>query len=302
MASTDSSRLTPVPPAEPLAPWFGGEKLLAKRIAARIEAIPHTCYAEPFSGMGGVLLLAKRIAARIEAIPHTCYAEPFSGMGGVLLRRRTRSKSEILNDRNGDIVNLFRVAREHPDELMRQFDWCLSSRTEFARLVAVAPETLTDVQRAARFMYLQQMMFGGKPASLASPGTMGPSVHHLSKIRPQRLWRLIDGAHRRLQGVHVECLDWATFIERYDRPFTVFYIDPPYWGHERDYGKDLFARSDFVRMAELLAGLEGRFILSLNDRPEVRELFGGFELEEVRTTYSANARSTRRVGELLIGN
>ena len=55
-------------------------------------------------------------------------------------------------------------------------------------------------------------------------------------------------------------------------------------------------------MAEILRRLKGRFILSLNDRPEVRETFAGFEIEEVTTRYSANARATRRAGELLIGN
>ena len=112
--------------------------------------------------------------------------------------------------------------------------------------------------------------------------------------------RLILAAHARLQAVHIECLGWATFIARYDKPFTLFYIDPPYWGHEADYGKGLFAREDFARMAEMLAGLKGRFILSLNDRPEVRALFKGFAIEEVETRYSANAKSTRRAGELLI--
>ena len=113
--------------------------------------------------------------------------------------------------------------------------------------------------------------------------------------------RLIVAAHRRLQGVQIECLDWAEFIRRYDKPFTLFYIDPPYWGHETDYGKGLFAREDFARMAEILRGLEGRFLLSINDHPEVRETFAGFEIEEVETRYSANAKATRRVGELLIG-
>ena len=94
---------------------------------------------------------------------------------------------------------------------------------------------------------------------------------------------LIRAAHGRLQGVHIECLDWAAFIPRYDRPFTLFYIDPPYWGHEADYGRGLFARGDFARLAEVLRGIKGRFILSLNDHPEVRRLFAWAELEAVRT-------------------
>ena len=60
--------------------------------------------------------------------------------------------------------------------------------------------------------------------------------------------RLITAAHRWLQGVHIDCRDWAEFVKRWDRPFTLFYIDPPFWGHEADYGKGLFERDDFARM------------------------------------------------------
>ena len=259
--------LREISPAEPIAPWFGGKKYLARRI---IE--------------------------RIEAIPHRCYAEPFLGMGGVFLRRAKRPPVEIVNDINGDIVNLFRVVREHPDELVRQFRWALASRREFRRLLEIPPETLTDVQRAARFAYLQRLRFSGVPTGTG----MNFTAYHASRLTADKMHRLIEAAHRRLQGVQIECLPWGEFIRRYDRPFTLFYIDPPYWGHEADYGKGLFVRDDFALMVELLAGLKGRFILSLNDRTEVRELFKGFDIEEVETRYSANAKATRRVGELLI--
>ena len=145
--------LRPTAPAEPLAPWFGGKKYLAKRI---IE--------------------------RIEAIPHDCYAEPFCGMGGIFLRRGRRPRSEALNDINGEIINLFRIVREHPDELARHFDLALSSRAEFARLLKTPPEILTDIQRAARFAYLQRLAFGGKPSDA------GRAVHAaLDRHRPARL-------------------------------------------------------------------------------------------------------------------
>jgi len=268
--STPEHPLAPVEPAEPLAPWLGGKRNLAKRLVARIEATPHDCY-----------------------------AEPFCGMAGVFFRRRRRPKSELVNDINGEIVNLFRVVREHPDELARQFEWGLSSRGEFRRLLDVPPATLTDVQRAARFAYLQNLRFAGKPSGTSV--NFGP--FYPNRLRAARMRRRIEAAHRRLQGVHVECLDWDVFIPRYDRPFTLFYIDPPYWGHEADYGRGIFAREDFARMAELLRGMKGRFILSLNDRPEVRETFDGFEIEAVTTSYSANAKSDkRRAGELLISN
>ena len=231
--------LRDVEPAEPIAPWLGGKKNLAKRIIARVEATPHDCY-----------------------------AEPFCGMAGVFLRRTARPKAEILNDINGDIVNLYRVVREHPGELARQFDWTLGSRSEFRRLLEVPPATLTDVQRAARFAYLQNLRFAGKPSGTSV--NFGP--YYANRMRAPRMHRRIEIAHRRLQGVHIESLPWDVFIDRYDRPFTLFYIDPPYWGHEADYGKGLFARDDFARMAELLRGLKGRFILSLRPPRGARDL------------------------------
>ena len=267
-----SSTLEPVEPAEPIAPWIGGKRLLARHIAARIEAIPHGCY-----------------------------AEPFVGMGGVFLRRSKRPASEVVNDINGDIVNLFRVVREHPEELNRQFEWALAARGEFRRLVAIPPSTLTDIQRAARFAVLQVMSFGGRPAG--RPGDMGTTApRYAERMYVDRMRRYVGAAHRRLQRVLVECMDWEAFIDRYDRPSTLFYVDPPYWGHESDYGRGVFSRDDFGRMAETLEAVRGRFVLSLNDRPEVRRVFREFDLEPVTTRYSANARAGRQAAELLISN
>jgi len=87
------------------------------------------------------------------------------------------------------------------------------------------------------------------------------------------------------------------FIPRYDRPFTLFYIDPPYWGHEADYGRDLFARG---WLAEVLHSIKGRFILSINEHPEVRRLFAWAEIEVVRSAYTFNYRVRRPAQELLI--
>ena len=267
-----ASTLVPVPAAEPLSAWIGGKRLLAKRIIARVEAVEHGCY-----------------------------AEPFVGMGGVFLRRGKRPKSEVVNDINGDIVNLFRIVQEHPDELARQFNWTLAARTTFRRLVDTPPATLTDIQRAARFAYLQILSFGGRPAE--TRGAFKTSApYDGARLRSDRVKRLIAAAHERLQRVHIECMDWADFIARFDKPFTLFYVDPPYWGHETDYGKGLFAREDFRRMAEVLGAIKGWFILSLNDRPEVRECFRAFDLEEVTTSYTSNAKAARRAGELLISN
>lgn len=87
-------------------------------------------------------------------------------------------------------------------------------------------------------------------------------------------------------AVVIEYLDWHAFIERYDKTGTLFYIDPPYWGNENDYGKRMFGRAQFELLAAKLAKIKGKFLLSLNNRPEVRDVFKGFKFEEVRLTYS----------------
>ncbi len=144
--------------------------------------------------------------------------------------------------------------------------------------------------------YVAASCGSGEPTHLATPGQTGPSTHHPARLTAARMRRLIGAAHERLQGVHIECLDWDVFVRRYDRPRTLFYLDPPYLGHEADYGKEMFSADDFARMAELLRGIEGRFILLLNDTPEMRETFTGFEIEEVETRYSVNVEATRRSG------
>jgi DNA adenine methylase len=70
-------------------------------------------------------------------------------------------------------------------------------------------------------------------------------------------------------------------ITRYNRPGTLFYLDPPYYGCEDYYGKNMFSREDFEKMAVQLGSIKGRFILSINDHPEIRRVFASFNIEEI---------------------
>ena len=266
-------------------------------MASRREVDPVSPVAAYLGGKRG---LAKRLIKRIEAIEHTTYAEPFVGMGGVFLRRRRVPPVEIINDLNRDIATFFRILQRHYVAFMDMLRFQLTTRAGFERLVRTDPETLTDLERAARFLYLQRTAFGGKVAERhfgVSPGI--PAHFDITKLGP-----MLEDLHMRLAGVVIECLSYERFIARYDRPETLFYLDPPYFGSEGDYGRDLFSRSDFARLAALLRGIEGRFILSLNDVPEVRALFSGFDIEAVETTYTVAARGKSRgkAAELIISN
>lgn len=248
--------------------------------------------------LGGKRNLARRVIERIEAVSHKTYAEPFVGMGGVFLRRRQAPRVEVINDRSRDVATFFRILQRHYVAFMEMMRFQLTTRAEFERLAATDPATLTDLERAARFLYLQRTAFGGKP----SGRNFGVSPDQPARFDVTRLGPMLEDLHARLAGVTIECLPYAEFIGRYDRKETLFYLDPPYWGGERDYGPGLFEREDYERLEGLLRGLSGRFILSLNDVPEVRRIFDGFEVEAVETSYTISPKpgSRGRVGELII--
>lgn len=246
--------------------------------------------------IGGKRNLAQRLIRRIEAIPHTTYAEPFVGMGGVFFRRRRAPKAEVINDLSGDVVTFFRILQRHYAPFMEMLRYQVTSRREFERLARTDPTTLTDLERAARFLYLQRTAFGSK----VRDRNFGVSPGHPGRFDVTKLAPVLEELHERLAGVVIECLPWTEFLRRYDRPETLFYLDPPYWGSEDDYGRGLFARGDYAALSEVLKGLRGAFVLSLNDVPEIRALFPWASIEAVETTYTVAGGKGQRAGELII--
>lgn len=113
---------------------------------------------------------------------------------------------------------------------------------------------------------------------------------------------MLADIHERLAGVVIEQLGYADFIRRDDRTGMLFYLDPPYWGCKTDYGQDMFGRGDFDRLADQLAAIKGRFILSINDTEGARATFGRFEVTSAETTYTVGAGSAMKAGELIVFN
>lgn len=252
--------------------------------------------AAPAAYIGGKRALSRQICALIETVPHRTYAEVFVGMGGVFLKRRAAPPAEVINDRSGDVATLFRVLQRHYTAFVDMLRYQITGRREFERLLACDPATLTDLERAARFLYLQRLAFGGKVAGRS----FGVSVGLGGRFNVTKLVPLLEDVHERLAGVIIECLPWQAFVDRYDRPETLFYLDPPYWGSEGDYGQDLFGRGEFEELAGRLTRLQGRFILSINDRPETRALFGGFEVRTAELAYTIAAKGATRARELIV--
>ncbi|EGH15701.1 prophage PSPPH02, putative adenine modification methytransferase [Pseudomonas savastanoi pv. glycinea str. race 4] len=199
-----------------------------------------------------------------------------------------------MNDINGDLVTLYRVVQNHLEEFDRQFKWALSSRQVFEWQKMTRSETLTDIQCAARFFYLQHHAFAGKVSGQTfGTATTSPAINQL------RFEENLSAAWQR----YLENLQWIECAERYDRPHTLHYMDPSYW-QTAGYGVD-FPFENYERMADFMRRCKGKVMVSINDHPDIMRVFEGFHFETVDIRYSTANQRKGKVdvsGELVIIN
>jgi len=246
----------------------------------------------PLSYIGGKRRIAKQLVALIPE--HVTYVEPFAG-GAQVFFHKPRSTVEILNDLDEEIVNFLRVCQRHPQELSRVLRWQPASRRLFAWHQQQSPALLTDIERAARFFYLQKNTWGGK----RKRQNFHFAVTKRSNYTPSSLAKRITEVAERLDNVQLEALPYQAVIAQYDRPTTFFYCDPPYVGV--DLYQHNFSDAQFEELARVLLSIKGRFLLSINDCPKAREWFAAFNRREIAFTYTA-VRRPRSFPELLFAN
>jgi len=248
----------------------------------------------PFAYIGGKSRLAKQI---ISIIPeHKTYCEVFSGAAWIFFKKEP-SKVEVINDLDSDLITFYRVVQNHLEEFLKQFKWLLTSREWFQDWKdQLEVRGLTDIQKAARYYYVQRLAFGGKVRGR----TYGVQIDRaVPRINLLRIEEEMSTVHLRLAHVRIENLKWQDLIKRYDRPDTFFYCDPPYH-HHPDYKHNLVLE-DYVEMAKILMTIKGKFILSINDHPEMREVFKAFNIKPVSLLYSVGKKPTK-AKELIISN
>lgn len=249
---------------KPVIPWMGGKGRISDWVISKFPV--HECYVEAFTG-GGAIFFAKPVA-----------------------------DVEVINDINGELVNMYRIIKNHPEEFIRQFKWALSSRQMYKWEQLKVPETLTDIQRAARFYYLQKLAFGGK----VEGQSFGSATTTKPRLNLFRLEEDLSMAHLRLQSTYIEHLSWEKVIAKYDRPHALFYLDPPYL-HTAGYGMD-FGVEQYELMAKLAGEIEGSMVISLNDIPETRAIFDGLHMDSTPIKYTVGGGAGTDARELLIWN
>ena len=256
------------------------------------------------------------------------FVDVFGGSGSVLLGKPEVHPFEVYNDFDRNLVNLFRCMKERTNATIRELGFCnLNSREDFlairrffaheqfddkymaeelslTEILLPPPEAAElkeirrritedyDVRRAAMFLKLLRYSYSSGCKSYAS-----------QPFDIRRLFELIRELEDRMANVVVENQDFETLIKHYDRPDTFFYADPPYFSTEDMYEVG-FGWDDHVRLRDTLKGIKGKFLLSYNDCPEIRELYEGFSLFDFSRTHSMAQRynAGKEFKELLIGN
>lgn len=228
---------------------------------------------------GGKWRLAPWIIGHMPA--HHCYVEVFGGGASVLLRK-TRSAVEVMNDANGDVVHFFRMVRNRGAELVEQLACTPFAKDEYA---TSKDPPIDDLDRARRYFVNS---WGGH-SSVAGERVRGwrRTPDRRTAMDFATAAEQLANVALRLQGVAIDNIDWRQVLEKYDRPDTLFCLDPPYWLKARrqrapsdGYGAFEITEEDHAELCELAAGCSARVIISGYDNPVYAAALEGWHRHE----------------------
>ena len=242
---------------KPIVPWLGGKRRLLKHI---LPLIPE----------------------------HECYVELFTGGGAVFFGKDNSKNLSVLNDKDGDLVNLYRVIAHHKDEFVRQFDLMLYSREMYIDLKNKKNNHLTDIQRAANYYARLRMSFAKRTDRGQSFGTwtQGKSIAMFNFAE-------FESAADMLRTAIIENGDWLDVAKRYDRPHSFMFADPPYL-QTQGYAVD-FDAMEYQKIADFMRNCKGKVMLTINAHPALDDVFEGLKRIEVPIKYSI--RKTKKYKE-----
>lgn len=242
---------------------------------------------------GGKLRLRDRIIKMMPA--HKTYVEPFLGAGWVYFGK-PQSPAEFINDIDNKLINLYITVRDDLDRFTEILNNTPASEFLFkdflaSKCIQSAPDAL--VYNACREYYVIMNSFNGNISG--RPSFAFSKDKESSFLRFYNTdWDLIK---QRLKRTTILSRDYSKLIPKLDGPETLFYLDPPYIvaTNKNRYYRHNFTEKDHCQLNVYLSDIRGKFILSYDDRPEIRDLYSDFRVVEVEGIHTTSS-------ELLITN
>jgi len=252
----------------------------------------------PIKWVGGKSKLVNKL---IPLIPkHKCYVEVFGGAGWLLFAKEP-SQVEILNDFDENLMNLWSVIKNTPDQFIKSFEYTLVSRKTFNEYKEKYKNNDFEdcIEKAHVFYYLVKAAFG----SAIDRPRFGTGSQSRNGLRIEQIKDDINEAYKRLQKVTIENKSFEDIFKIYDSKDTFFYLDPPYRG-TRGYRIGKFRDEQYKLLAECCRNAKGKWLCTINDDEYIRELFKDFNIitHEVFYSISKTQNGRRNYKELIITN
>lgn len=265
----------------------------------------------PFGWYGSKARLARRIVPLADAIPHRVYVEPYAGSAAVLFAK-PRSPVEIINDLDGQVVNFFRVLRDHPAALARACQLTPYSRAEY-EADAISTDSMTELELARRFWARCTQSFNNAGAA----GRVGWAISAAPGSNEARsaagLAARLEAIAARLSGVYIERIDALDIVAKYAKPDVLIYADPPYLpgtraGRTNSRSGDYLYECDVDHHRALASALRqtaAAVLISGYDHPLYNELYAGWQRVEIkiaRPSANHSATASRHATEVIWSN
>lgn len=241
------------------------------------------------------------------------YIEPFVGGGGMLLS--IQPQGAVISDSNTELMNVYRVVRDAPAELVKLLE-CHENTPEHYYEVreqdrTEAYSTMPDLEKAARFIFLNKTCFNGL-FRVNAQGFFNVPYGYYKKPQYVEYSKLMAvSAYLNHSKVKIEEGDYSNTLKHAAKG-AFFYLDPPYapiseTSNFTGYTPGGFPMGEQVRLREFCREVHARgglFMLSNSNSPLIHELYGEFTIQTVSAQRNIAAHAERRgvVQEVVVTN
>ena len=253
----------------------------------------------PFRYAGGKYYALKYILPYISEISHSEYREPFVGGGSIFLGKN-KAKINWINDIDPELINTYLIIQDKIQhiELIKMLEHEIATRERHAEMKLFNPQN--NLERAFKYFYLNRTSYSG----IMKQPAWG---YNDEKSSPPKNWGdMIRKVHKKLNGVKITCLDFMQIILEPSNEQVLLYLDPPYFeaDQKRAY-KNHFLADDHFRLSAALRNCPHKFILSYDNIPQAKDIYGWAHIIELSWNYNTSnlsAQKRKKGQELLITN